>query len=231
MPQPRNIAIDGPASAGKSTLGERLAKILGYVYFDTGVMYRAVTWAALQRQTPISDEQAITRLSEALHIEVTQPTQDDGRQYTVLADDHDITWQIRSPQVNQNVSQVSAYPGVRRALVAQQRRIGQQGKIVMVGRDIGTVVLPEAEIKIYLDAGIDERARRRHREMAQRQESKESSTPYEEIRQAMLRRDRIDSHRQASPLRPADDAIRIDTTQLTIEQVLESILALIHRSA
>ena len=223
MSKPETIAIDGPAASGKSTIGELLARRLGYMYFDTGVMYRAVTWAALQRGIPIADERAITALAEQIHIEVTKPTVDDGRQYTVYADGEDITWDIRRPEVDANVSPVSAYPGVRRALTAQQRRIAQGGHIVMVGRDIGTVVLPEADLKVYLDATVEERARRRYRELQQRGQP----MSYEQVLEAMCRRDRIDSQRKAAPLRPAEDAIVIDTTNLAIEEVLDRVLELV----
>ncbi len=225
MTKPRTITIDGPAASGKSTIGERLAKRCGYFYFDTGVMYRAVTWAALQRSLDIADEAAITRLAEELHIEVTPPTVDDGRQYTVLADGHDITWEIRTPAVDRGVSPVSAYPGVRDALVAQQRRIAQQGPVVMTGRDIGTVVLPDADLKIYLDASLEVRARRRHLEILARG----GRSDYEQVLQGMRRRDEIDSTRAVAPLRPADDAVVVDTTNLSIEQVLEEVEKLLCR--
>jgi cytidylate kinase len=234
MPLPSTIAIDGPAASGKSTIGALLADRLGYVYFDTGVMYRAVTWVALLRGISTSDEAAVTRLSETLHIQVTKPTVEDGRQYTVYADSVDFTWDLRRPEVNQHVSPVSAYPGVRRALVAQQRRIAQQGEIVMVGRDIGTVVLPEADCKIYLDAVVDERARRRYREVLQRETGQASEivpqndVGYERIREAMVRRDHIDSNRAVAPLRPACDAVVVDTTEMSIEQVLEQVLDLVY---
>jgi cytidylate kinase len=231
MRYPSTIAIDGPAASGKSTVGALLAQKLGYVYFDTGVMYRAVTWEALQRQVSISDEQAITALSERLHIEVSVPTKDDGRQYTVYVDGVDVTWNLRCLEVNQNVSPVSAYAGVRRALVQQQRRIAQQGQIVMVGRDIGTVVLPEAELKLYLDANVDERASRRHNEIIRRRHGEPGGKPeeqeYQHILEAMIRRDRIDSSRRVAPLRPAQDATIIDTTEMTIDQVLALILELV----
>ncbi len=217
------IAIDGPAASGKSTVGARLAHQLGYLYFDTGVMYRAVTWAALDRGIAIDDEDAITRLAEELEIQVLRPTLDDGRQYTILADGTDITWAIRSPEVNQGVSPVSAYPGVRRALTARQRAIGADGGVVMVGRDIGTVVLPEAEIKVYLDASLHERARRRHLENLGRGKASDMAEVIRDLR----RRDRIDSTRAAAPLRPADDAIILDSTNLTADQVVERILALV----
>ena len=217
------IAIDGPAASGKSTVGARLAHRLGYLYFDTGVMYRAVTWAALDRGVAIDDEEAITRLAEELEIRVLRPTLDDGRQYTVLADGRDITWDIRSPEVNQGVSPVSAYLGVRRALTARQRAIGADGGVVMVGRDIGTVVLPEAEIKVYLDASLHERARRRHLEDLRRGKASDMAEVIRDLR----RRDRIDSTRAAAPLRPADDAIILDSTNLTADQVVERIVALV----
>ncbi len=226
MPRPLTIAIDGPAASGKSTVGELLARRLGYLYFDTGVMYRAVTWAALEQHIAISDENALTTLAETLHIQVCPPTVLDGRQYTVLADDQDITWDIRRPEVNQHVSPVSAYPGVRRALTAQQRRIGLRGQVIMVGRDIGTVVLPQADLKLYIEACLDERARRRHIEVLRRRgDDPAHADPqeYDEIRQSMMRRDQIDSERATSPLRPAADAVIIDTTHLTIEQVLDYI--------
>jgi cytidylate kinase len=231
VPMPLTIAIDGPAASGKSTIGALLADRLGYVYFDTGVMYRAVTWVALERGMPIEDEAAVTRLSENLQIEVTRPTVDDGRQYTVYADGEDVTWELREPAVNQYVSPVSAYPGVRRALVAQQRRIGQQGAIVMVGRDIGTVVLPDADLKIYLEATVDERAWRRYVEVVERRTSARPARSaarteeYDSIREALARRDRIDSTREDSPLRAADDAIIVDTTEMTIAEVLGRVLA------
>jgi len=186
-------------------------------------MYRAVTWAALDRGVAIDDEQAVTQLAEQLEIRVLRPTLDDGRQYTVLADGRDITWDIRSPEVNQGVSPVSAYLGVRRALTARQRAIGADGGVVMVGRDIGTVVLPKAEIKVYLDASLHERARRRHLEDLRRGKASDMAEVIRDLR----RRDRIDSTRAAAPLRPADDAIILDSTNLTADQVVERIVALV----
>ncbi len=221
--KPSTIAIDGPAASGKSTIGELLAQRLGYLYLDTGAMYRAVTWIALQQGIDIADEEAITALAESVEINITRPTVGDGRQYTVHANGQDVTWQIRRPEVDANVSPVSAYPGVRRALTDQQRRIGRRGRIVMMGRDIGTVVLPDADLKVYLDATVEERARRRHREVLERGEDAD----YEEVLEAMRRRDKIDSEREAAPLRPADDAIIIDTTGLSIAEVLARVEELI----
>jgi cytidylate kinase len=222
--QPSTITIDGPAASGKSTIGGLLADRLGYVYLDTGVMYRAVTWAAIVRGIPIEDETRVSALAEQLKIDVVRPTVDDGRQYTVLADGQDITWEIRCPEVNQGVSPVSAYPQVRAALTAQQRRIGRRGRIVMVGRDIGTVVLPDADLKIYLDATVEERAGRRYRELLARGESADPSA----VLQSVRRRDEIDSNRTLAPLRAAEDAVIVDTTTLDVDQVLNRVLALVN---
>jgi cytidylate kinase len=217
MPIPSIIAIDGPAASGKSTLARLLAKELGYLYFDTGIMYRAVTWAALQRGLAIQDEAAVTSLAQSIQIDVSPPSQPDGRAYDVWVEGQDITWDIRRPEVDANVSPVSAYAGVRQALSAQQRRIGQRGRVVMVGRDIGTVVLPEAELKIYLDASAEERARRRYQELIGRGEQ----ASYEAILANVRRRDHIDSTRAVAPLSVAEDALIIDSDGLSISQVLE----------
>lgn len=217
MPNPTVIAIDGPAASGKSTLGQNLAGELGFLYFDTGVMYRAVTWAALQRNISVHDEIAITTLAESLTIDVRPPSMADGRAYDVWVEGEDVTWHIRRPEVEADVSEVSAYAGVRRALTLQQRNIGLRGRVVMVGRDIGTVVMPEAALKIYLDASAEERARRRYLELQARGEQPDQ----EAILQAMLARDRIDSTRDLAPLRPADDAVVLVTDGLDADQVLE----------
>jgi cytidylate kinase len=178
----------------------------------------------------------VTRLAETLPIKVVKPTVDDGRQYTVYAGGEDVTWELRRTETNQNVSPVSAYAGVRAALVAQQRRIAQQGKIVMVGRDIGTVVLPEADCKIYLDANVAERSLRRYREVVARRAGQgytdvavdppAGDEEYDQIHADMMRRDRIDSNRDVAPLRAAEDAMVIDTSPLSVAQVVERVLAL-----
>lgn len=217
---PSMIAIDGPAASGKSTVGELLARKLDYLYFDTGIMYRAVTWAALRRLNAVDDENEVTTLAWAVDIDVLPPTTDDGRLSDVLLDGVDITWEIRLPEVEANVSQVSAYAGVREAMTRQQRRIGLRGRVVMVGRDIGTVVLPNAELKIYLDACVEERARRRFEELQRRGEPAD----FEKILKAMKKRDDIDSTRAVAPLRAAGDAIRICSDGITVEQVVNQIL-------
>ena len=221
--KPSTIAIDGPAASGKSTIGESLARRLAYLYFDTGVMYRAVTWAALEQGIAIGDEMAVTALAERLEIDVIPPTLDDGRQYTVLAGGVDVTWAIRTPEVNGNVSVVSAYPGVRKALVRQQRRVAAGGGVVMVGRDIGTIVLPDADLKFYVDASIEERARRRWLEV----QARGGEADYEAVLASMRRRDEIDSNREVSPLCVAEDAVVVDTTELSIGEVLAKVEQLI----
>lgn len=219
---PSIIAIDGPAASGKSTIGKRLADELGYLFFDTGLMYRAITWLAIQRGLSLGNEAAITTLAEFVPIEVQPPSQADGRVCDVIVEGVDITWDTRLPEVDANVSVVSAYPGVRRALSAQQRRIGQRGKVVMVGRDIGTVVLPDADLKIYLDASAEERAHRRYDEIIARGESAD----YNEILATVSERDRIDSTRDVAPLKAAEDAIVVDSDNLNAEEVFQQILAM-----
>lgn len=221
----RIIAIDGPAASGKSTLGFRLAESLGYLYFDTGLMYRAVTWLALQRGIDLRDEAAVTRLAEDVPIEVSPASFEDGRSCDIVVDGQDITWDIRKPEVDANVSVVAAYPGVRSALTLQQRRIGLRGRVVMVGRDIGTVVLPDADIKIYLDASAGERARRRYEEILQRG----GSANFDEILTKVNERDRIDSTRDVAPLKPAEDAVLIDSDKLNADQVFQKALSLCKR--
>jgi CMP/dCMP kinase len=222
MPIPTIIAIDGPAASGKSTLGRRLADSLGYLFFDTGVMYRAVTWVTIQRGVEVKDEPAVTRLAETVQIDVRPPSREDGRACDVLADGVDITWETRTPEVEASVSPVSAYRGVRQALASQQRRIGLRGRVVMVGRDIGTVVLPEADLKIYLDASAEERARRRYTEILERG----GAADYEKILAGVRMRDEIDSTRAFSPLRAAEDAIVLDSDKLDADQVFEKVQAL-----
>jgi cytidylate kinase len=219
---PSIIAIDGPAASGKSTLGLKIAEALGYLFFDTGVMYRAVTWIALDHDIDVKDEAKITALAEQTPIDVAPASKSDGRACDVLVAGKDITWETRLPIVDANVSVVSAYRGVRAALSKQQRRIGQRGKVVMVGRDIGTVVLPEADLKIYLDASAEERAKRRFDEMIARG----ANANYEDVLAKVIERDRIDSTRDVAPLRAAEDAVVIDSDKLNVEEVFEKVLAL-----
>jgi cytidylate kinase len=229
------IAIDGPAGAGKSTVGRLLAGRLGYLFFDTGAMYRAVTWAALRRGVCLDSEAALADLAQHLDIQITLPTPvqvaEDGRAYSVLVDGADVTWAVRDPDVEAQVSTVSAHSGVRDALVVQQRRVAQSAGrpggppgIVMAGRDIGTVVLPEADLKIYLDASPVERARRRAAELAGR-----GQTPgFAEVLAEIERRDHLDSTRAISPLRRAEDAVLLVTDGLAIEQTMERVMRVVN---
>ncbi len=222
---PSIIAIDGPAASGKSTLGLRLADALGYLFFDTGVMYRAVTWLALNLNMDLNDEAKVTALAEETQIDVAPASRSDGRVCDVLIAGRDITWETRLPEVDANVSAVSAYPGVRAALSQQQRRIGQRGRVVMVGRDIGTVVLPEADLKIYLDASAEERAKRRYDEIIARR----GTADYDDILANVIERDRIDSTRDAAPLKAAPDAVVLDSDKLDADEVFERVMALLDR--
>ena len=217
--KPRTIAIDGPSGSGKSTVGELLAKRLGYLYFDTGVMYRAVTCAALQRGLNVASEGQISQLAERLQIDVLPPTVADGRQNTVLADSVDITDKLRSAEIDANVSTVASYARVRAAMVRQQRAIGERGRVVMIGRDIGTVVLPHSELKVYLTASVEERARRRQRENAQRGDG----SSYADVLRMMRRRDELDMGRENSPLRPAPEAHLVDSERLRAAEIVDSI--------
>jgi cytidylate kinase len=220
---PSIIAVDGPAASGKSTLAKRLADELGYLFFDTGVMYRAVTWVALRNIINVNDEPAVTALAESTQIDVQPASLADGRDNDVLADGEDVTWDIRRPEVDADVSVVSAYAGVRQALLSQQRRIGLRGKVVMVGRVIGTVVLPDADLKIFLVASVQERARRRYLERLERGEEAE----FRMILWAMKRRDRIDSTRDVAPLVPAEDAVVVNSDGLDIDEVYAQVKVLV----
>jgi len=219
MKYPNIIAIDGPAASGKTTIANQLAEKWGYLFFDTGVMYRAVTWLALHKDISTKDESRVTDLADTIKIDVAPPSVDDGREYDVIADGIDVTWKIRKKKVDSRVSRVSAYPGVREALTKQQRRIGLVGKVIMVGRDIGTVVLPEADLKIYLDASVEERANRRYKQRVDRGELVDLS----KILKKLEKRDNIDSTREVAPLCAADDAVLIDTDDLSIADVISKI--------
>ncbi|MBW6471488.1 MAG: (d)CMP kinase [Anaerolineaceae bacterium] len=217
------ITLDGPAASGKSTLGERLAESLDFMYLDTGVMYRAVTLAVLNKNVDVNDEGLVTKVAEEIDLDIHPATIDDGRSNDVILEQEDVTWEIRLPDVESNVSQVSAYKGVRVAMTKKQREIGNRGGIVMVGRDIGTVVLPDAEIKLYLDASVEERAKRRYLELINR--GKQAT--YESVLDDLKRRDKIDSSRAIAPLRPAEDAIMIDSDHMNAEEVFQYIFKLV----
>lgn len=221
--KPRTIAIDGLAASGKTTLGNLLAQRYNYLFLDTGVMYRAATWYALQQQADLTDEAAVAALTKQMPLEILSPTVEDGRHATILFGQKDITWLIRGSEVDANVSCVASYPQVRHILVDCQREIAQQGAVVMVGRDIGTVVLPNADLKLFTVASATERAERRHKE----NQRLELATDYQTILESMTQRDKMDRERMVSPMLPAEDAIIIDTDGLTQEEVVEKVKPLI----
>ena len=218
------IAIDGPAGSGKSTIGERVARRLGYLYVDTGAFYRAMTLVALRENVSPDDAEALTALSQRTHIEIvapTQATQTDGRQYTVLVNGEDVTLHLRETRIEEKVSQVSRHDGVRAEMRRLQRAMGDSRNVVMVGRDIGSVVLPDADLKIYLDPSLEERARRRHRDLVA---SLGASAPsYETVLDEIHRRDEKD----AKQLQIPPDAVRIDTSHAAPEETVERVLALV----
>ena len=225
MSKPRTIAIDGPAGAGKSTIGALVAERLGHLFLDTGAMYRAIALASTRRGVDPDDADNLAHLARELRIAIGPPTVQDGRAYTVLLDGADVTWAIRAADVDRIVSQIARVPAVRETMVEQQRALALRGRIVMVGRDIGTVVLPDAERKIFLTASAAERARRREEELAARGQAR----PRQELLAEILRRDELDSRRAVAPLRAASDALVVETDGLTVREALDRVLALIER--
>ena len=215
------IAIDGPSGAGKSTVAKLLAKRLGYVVLDTGAMYRAVAFRAKQTGLCLEDEESLSRLASSLR--VTFLTRNE--ELRVLCDGEDITEAIRSPDMSSLASDISKREGVRNALVRMQREMGRVGGVILEGRDIGTVVFPDADVKFYLDADAEERARRRTEELI----GKGVKVTFQETLEDVIRRDRSDMTRAISPLRKAKDAVVIDSTHLSVEEVVEKMIHLIHQ--
>lgn len=213
------VAIDGPASAGKSTVAKIVAKKLHFIYCDTGAMYRSVTFAALKNHVKLDDDQALKELLKTIEIRFV-PAEPEQR---VFVNDEEVTQAIRTPEITNNVSLVSAQPSVRAELTKRQQEIAEAGGIVMDGRDIGTTVLPKAEVKIFLIASVHERAVRRFKE----NQTKGIATPLDVLEKEIEERDYKDSHREISPLTQAKDAVLVDTTSLTIDQVVDKILEII----
>ena len=211
------VAIDGPAAAGKSTVAKLVAKRLGYVYIDTGAMYRAYTWYCMYKGVDCNDHDA----SVALIPEVEIVLKEDG---TVLCNGHDVTRAIREPKVSLNVSPIATFKEIRLFLVEQQRKMAESSSVIMDGRDIGTYVLPNADVKIFQIASVETRALRRYDENV----SKGIPCTLEEIEEDVRRRDYIDSHRDFAPLRCAEDAVTLDTSFMTIEEVVEAIIKIIN---
>jgi CMP/dCMP kinase len=212
------IAIDGPAAAGKSTVAKRLADILNYTYIDTGAMYRAFTYYVIKKGVDSKNEQACNDLIQEVHIELKP-------QGIVICNGEDVTKAIREPIVSSNVSYIASYKQIRLALVELQRAMAKQGSVVMDGRDIGTYVLPDADIKIYQIASVETRAVRRYEENL----SKDIHCTLEDVEIDLRKRDYIDSHREFAPLKPAPDSILIDTSFMTVEEVVNHILEIIKR--
>jgi cytidylate kinase len=216
--KPQLIAIDGPVAAGKSSVGSLLASKLNFVFFDTGMMYRAFTWKAISLNISLEDEGTLSQLATSTKFDFS-PSQ--GGQIPFLVDGEDISSKLLCAEVEGKVSLISRIAGIRQAMVSKQRRLAQRGRVVMAGRDIGTVVLPWAELKIFLVASTEERANRRYSELLERGEKADFAAVLAELR----KRDGIDTSRAISPLKPAEDAIIIDTENLTLLQVVDMIYA------
>ncbi len=211
-----NIAIDGPSASGKSTIAKRLAKALGYVHIDTGAMYRCVAYLAIKSNIDLSDEKSLGKMAETMDIELST----DGR---VFLDQEDVTEAIRNEDISVGASKVSIYANVRRAMVKRQQKMAEAKGFIVDGRDIGTVVLPDAELKIFQTASATSRAKRRYKENLQ----KGIHSDFELLKNEIEQRDFQDTHRKESPLKKADDAIEIDTSDMTVEQVVSKIISLI----
>ena len=221
MSAANSIAIDGPVASGKTTVGKLVAERLGCLFLDTGLMYRAVTLAALSEAIALDDAKALSSLANSMEVRLL----DDESGERLLVSGRDVTDDLRGPEVERGVSAVSSVSGVRRTMVEKQREIASQRPVVMVGRDIGTVVLPDADAKVYLAASVAVRADRRHREL------KSSGSPirHSQVVEDLVRRDSIDSERADSPLRPAEDAVIIDTDKLGVEDVVQKVVSIICR--
>ncbi len=224
---PQVIAIDGPVASGKTVVGRELAKKLGWAMLDTGIMYRALTWYAQERSIDLSDHVRLTEIANAVRIEVGAPPVNSIETASIGLDGDDATPHLRDPAVEAAVSTVAAVPGVREAMVTAQRKQAQHGRLVMVGRDIGTVVVPQAPIKVFLTASAEVRARRRAEEM--RRQGRDISDA--NVQHEIVRRDGRDANRDASPLRPAVGSVELNTTELSREQVVQKVLDLVRENA
>jgi cytidylate kinase len=220
---PNTVAVDGPAASGKSAVSFAVAQRLGYLFADTGAFYRAITFLALEQHFDVNNTAQIAALAERTHLDITPDLAEDGRQYTLWADRRDITCYIHTPIVDASVSIVAANPGVRAALMDVQHAIAARGRVIMAGRDIGTTVLPNADLKIYIDAGLEERALRRYHQHLCTGEPAD----LEVIRDGLRRRDAIDQGRETAPLRCAPDAVCLDTSALSLEEAIEAMYQIV----
>lgn len=219
MDEKLKIAIDGPAGAGKSTVAKLVAEQLSFLYIDTGAMYRALTFAAIAAHIDLKDGERLKRLLDESTIRLSN---EDNR-LNVYLNEADVTQQIRQPDVTSHVSLVASHEPVRKEMVERQRQLARQGRAVLDGRDIGTYVLPDAQVKVFLTASVEERARRRFEE----QQAKGIESSFEQLKEEIARRDNLDSTRAFAPLKKADDAVEIDSTDLSIEEVAETIIELV----
>jgi CMP/dCMP kinase len=217
MPLPRAVTVDGPAGSGKSTVCFAVARDLHYLFVDTGAFYRMITLAAVDQGIADADEAHIVALARRLHMDLSPALDADGRQYTALLDQRDVTPDIRTPRVEQHVSRISAMPAVRQIVNDLQRHVGRRGNVIMAGRDIGTVVLPDADLKIYLDASPEARGARRYHQLIAAGRNADLPSVIEDLRA----RDKYDSSRAIAPLRRAPDAVYIDSSGLNEDEVVE----------
>ncbi len=214
------IAIDGPGGSGKSTLARGLSSRLGLLYVDTGAMYRALTWKAIRNKIDFTQEKKLSKIAKESHLEL-KPPETAGGEIKVFIDGRDVTEEIRSPLITNHTSDVAKVSGVRGCMVAHQREIAEHGNAVLEGRDIGTVVFPDADIKFFLKADVEQRAKRRQKELSE----KGTEVAVDKIKEDLLKRDDIDSSREDSPLKPAEDAIPIDSSTMSVEEMVETALS------
>jgi cytidylate kinase len=220
------ITIDGPAAVGKSTMGKLIARELGFLYIDTGAIYRAITWKVLKNNINVNDENIISNLVSNTCVTIEKVNcKSLNDYYHIFVDGEDITEEIRNPRIDQNVSQIARLPKIRKQLIYLQRKLAEKGNIVMEGRDIGSVILPQADIKFYFTASEEERIKRRYRELI----NKGYRIDYEEVKKQIIQRDKIDSKRKYAPLIKAKDAILIDSTEKSIEEAKDNILKIIKK--
>jgi cytidylate kinase len=220
------IAIDGPAAVGKSTMGKLIARKLGFIYIDTGAIYRVITWKVLKNNININDEDMISNLVSNTSITIERANcKSLNDYYHIFVDGEDVTEEIRNPRIDQNVSQIARLPKIRKQLIHLQRKLAEKGNIVMEGRDIGSVILPQADIKFFFTASEEERIKRRYKELI----DKGYSIDYEVVKKQIIQRDKIDSKRKYAPLIEAKDAILIDSTGKSIEEVKDKIVKIINK--